>query len=101
MRELPDPLEDLARYREIAAIREQLAQLESEKADLDGSLNKLFAAQEAKDSSSPASAAPVTSASSPAAKIALFRSLLRGRGDVFPKCWENPRTRRPVVDFLC
>jgi len=57
MRELPDLLEDVERDREIAAIRERLAQLESEKAELEGSLNKLLAAQEAKDSSSPASAA--------------------------------------------
>ena len=84
MRELPDLLEDVERDREIAAIRERLAQLESEKAELEGSLNKLLAAQE-KDNSPPISDAPVTNASSPAAKIALFRSLFRGRGDVFPK----------------
>jgi hypothetical protein len=51
MRELPDLLDDVKRDREIAAIRERLAQLESEKAELEGSLNKLLAAQEAKDSS--------------------------------------------------
>jgi len=72
MRELPDLLENVERDREIAAIRERLAQLESEKAELEGSLNKLLAAQEAKDSSSPASAAPVTNASSPAAKKLCF-----------------------------
>jgi predicted nuclease with TOPRIM domain len=46
MRELPDLLEDVERDREIAAIRERLAQLEFEKAELEGSLNKLLAAQE-------------------------------------------------------
>jgi hypothetical protein len=101
MRELPDLLEDVERDREIAAIRERLARLESEKAELEGSLNKLLAAQEAKDSSSPASAAPVTNASSPAAKIALFRSLFRGRGDVFPKRWENPRTGKAGYAPAC
>jgi len=49
MRELPDLLDDVKRDREIAAIRERLAQLESEKAELEGSLNKLLAAQEAKE----------------------------------------------------
>jgi hypothetical protein len=101
MRELPDLPEDVERDREIAAIRERLAQLESEKAELEGSLNKLLAAQEAKDSSSPASAAPVTNASSPATKIALFRSLFRGRGDVFPKRWENPRTGKAGYAPAC
>jgi predicted nuclease with TOPRIM domain len=42
MRELPDLLEDAERDREIAAIRERLAQLEFEKAELEGSLNKLL-----------------------------------------------------------
>ena len=49
MRELPDLFEDVGRNREISAIRERLAQLESEKAELEGSLNKLLAAQEAKE----------------------------------------------------
>lgn len=101
MRELPDLLEDVERDREIAAIRERLAQLESEKAELEGNLNKLLAAQEAKDSSPSVSDAPVTNASCPAAKIALFRSLFRGRGDVFPKRWENPKTGKAGYAPAC
>jgi hypothetical protein len=85
MKELPDLLEDVEGDRESGAIRERLAQLESEKAELEGSLKKLLAAQEAKDSSPPVSDARITNASSPAAKMALFRSLFRGRGDVFPR----------------
>jgi hypothetical protein len=53
MRELPDLFEDVGRNREISAIRERLARLESEKAELEGSLNKLLAAQEARDSPPP------------------------------------------------
>lgn len=68
---MPDLLEDAEREREIAAIRARLAQLESERAELEGSLDKLLAAQEAKDWP-PLSDAPVTNASSPAAKAALF-----------------------------
>jgi hypothetical protein len=100
MRELPDLLEDVEHDRVIAAIRERLAQLESEKAELEGSLNKLLAAQEAKDNSSPASAAPVTNASSPAAKTALFRSQFRDRADVVPKRWENPRTGKAGYEAM-
>ena len=91
MRELPDLLEEAAREREIATIRERLAQLEAEKAELEGSLDKLLGAQETKDGSPTVSDAPVTNASRRAAKIALFRSLFRGRDDVFPKRWENPK----------
>jgi hypothetical protein len=60
MRELPDLLEAVERDREIAAIRERLARLESDKAELEGSLNKLLAAREAKDSSPPDRADRVT-----------------------------------------
>lgn len=56
MRELPDLFEDVGRNREISAIRERLARLESEKAELEGSLNKLLAAQEARDSPPPVAA---------------------------------------------
>jgi superfamily II DNA or RNA helicase len=101
MRELPDLFEDVGRNREISAIRERLARLESEKAELEGSLNKLLAAQEARDSPPPVSGAPVTNASSPAAKIALFRSLFRGRDDVFPKRWENPKTGKAGYAPAC
>jgi superfamily II DNA or RNA helicase len=35
-----------------------------------------------------------TSPTTSAEKIALFRSLFRGRADIYPRYWENPRTGR-------
>jgi hypothetical protein len=34
-------------------------------------------------------------------KIALFRSLFRGRDDVFPRRWENPRTGKSGYSPVC
>jgi hypothetical protein len=90
-KERPDLFKIVERDREITAIRERLAQLESEKAELEVSLDRLLTAQQAGDSPPPVRDAPVTNVSSPAAKISLFRSLFRGRDDVFPKRWENPK----------
>jgi len=42
-------------------------------------------------------AAPVSNAE----KVALFRSLFRGREDVFPRRWENPRTCRSGYSPAC
>jgi len=99
--ERPDQFEIVERDREINAIRERLRQLESEKAELEASLNRLLFAREARDSPPSVSDAPVTNASSPAAKIALFRSLFRGRDDVFPKRWENPKTGKAGYAPAC
>ena len=90
-KERPDLFKIVEHDREITAIRERLAQLESEKAELEVSLDRLLSAQEAGDSPPAVRDAPVTNVSSPAAKIGLFRSLFRGRDDVFPKRWENPK----------
>ena len=46
-------------------------------------------------------AAHVTMASSTAAKIALFRSLFRGREDVFPRRWENVKTGKAGYAPAC
>lgn len=46
-------------------------------------------------------AARVTMASSTAEKIALFRSLFRGREDVLPRRWENPKTGKTGYAPLC
>jgi superfamily II DNA or RNA helicase len=88
------------REREIAAIRARLARLDIEKAELEVSLSRLLAPQEIEDSP-PVKDAPVTNASPPAAKIALFRSIFRGREDVFPKRWDNPKTDRAGYAPAC
>ena len=43
----------------------------------------------------------VTNSSSPAEKVALFRSLFRGREDVFPKRWSNARSGRSGYAPAC
>jgi len=100
-RDRSDPLGIVERDREIAAVRERLARLESEKAELHANLNRLLSARQTWDSPRPAGGTPVTNASSPAAKIALFRSLFRGRDDVFPKRWENPKTGKAGYAPAC
>lgn len=84
-----DPSERQERDRDVAAIRERPARIESEKSELEARLARLLATQEVNNSLSAVSGAPVTNASNPAAKITLFRPLFRGREDVFPKRWEN------------
>ena len=71
-------------HDEVAAIRNRLAALRAEQAALEARLTELDT--ERSNGQSPASgASPVTALSSPAEKVALFRSLFRGREDVFPK----------------
>jgi hypothetical protein len=100
-RDRSDPPEMVERDREIAAVRERLARLESEKAELRADLNRLLSAPETRKSLPPAGDPPVTNASSPATKIALFRSLFRGRDDVFPKRWENTKTGKAGYAPAC
>ncbi|MGJ5218771.1 TOTE conflict system archaeo-eukaryotic primase domain-containing protein [Bradyrhizobium oligotrophicum] len=91
----------MARGREIAAVRERLARLEFEKAELQADLERLLSTKEPRTSLPAAGAPSVTNASSPAAKIALFRSLFRGRDDVFPKRWENTKTGKAGYAPAC
>ena len=45
--------------------------------------------------------APVTMASGTDDKVALFASLFRGRKDVFPKRWDNPKTGKSGYSPAC
>jgi hypothetical protein len=78
------------REREIAAIRVRLVRLDLEKAEL-----------ESRGNPPPIKDAPVTNASSPAAKVTLFGSLFRGREDVFPKRWDNTKTGKAGYAPAC
>ncbi len=69
----------------LAALREQLAS--ASHVPVDSPLN----------ASSPTVAAPLTNA----AKVALFRSLFRGREDVFPRRWENEQRGRSGYSPAC
>jgi hypothetical protein len=100
-KERSDLPESQDRELEIAAIRGRLARLDVEKAELEANLIRLLAAQEVNDSLTPIKNASITNASIPTAKIALFRSLFRGREDVFPKRWDNTKTGRAGYAPAC
>ena len=93
--------------KEIAVLEERLASLDRERHSIHAALSDLRERREAElalVNTSPAPAptdAPVTMASSPADKIALFRSLFRGRTDVFPKRWDNPKTGKSGYSPAC
>jgi hypothetical protein len=53
------------------------------------------------DSAPPSGKVLVTKASAPAAKIALFRRLFRGRDDVYPRRFESRRTGRCGYSPVC
>ena len=85
---------------EAALIRERLARLGTEKAVLEVRLAELEAPPtDANDGPPPAG--PVTNRSPARDKIALFRSLFRGREDVYPKRWENARTGKSGYAPVC
>ncbi|WP_419910279.1 TOTE conflict system archaeo-eukaryotic primase domain-containing protein [Hoeflea sp.] len=105
----PDAPPDMAERDEVAVLRERLARLDAERADVEAELARLAAGHlEPKTvagnsgQAQPSMAdAPMTGASSPAARIALFRLLFRGREDVFARRWENARTGKAGYAPAC
>lgn len=81
---------------EIADLQRRLAELDRERESVLIALEHLKIRGEPASQAAPLSQtvpdAAATSALSNADKITLFRSLFRGRGDVFPRRWENPKT---------
>ncbi|GAB4238316.1 MAG: hypothetical protein OHK0028_15850 [Deltaproteobacteria bacterium] len=87
----------------------RLARIEKERAEALGKLQELKD-RLAVEESAPASPKPVPSDNLPlqfkvpstsAEKVALFRSLFRGREDVFPRLWEKPKTGRKGYSPVC
>jgi superfamily II DNA or RNA helicase len=74
----------------IARERALLDRLQREAAEAHARLHALQASVPGGTASSVTIAAPTT----PAAKVALFRRLFRGRDDVYPRYWENLRNGR-------
>ena len=85
---------------DVAAIRSRLAALRAEQTAIEARLVELDTAR-SNGQSSPLDEAPVAASSSPAEKIALFRSLFRGRENVFPKRWSNARSGRSGYAPAC
>lgn len=77
--------------RQIADLKERLAALDRERSQIVANLSALERAQPTAADQSRL-LPHVTMASPSAEKIALFRSLFRGRVDVFPRRWENSKT---------
>ncbi|MCY4611109.1 MAG: DEAD/DEAH box helicase family protein [Gammaproteobacteria bacterium] len=85
---------------DVPAIRKRLAELSAEQRELEAQLADLTR----RPSLRHRSAAPgrrITRASSSAEKIALFRSLFRGREDVFPKRWINSKSGKSGYSPVC
>lgn len=89
--------------REITALKDRLTALDRERSKLADRLSVLEHAQirEPANQRPPQLAARVTTASPTAEKVALFRSLFRGRAEVFPRRWENLRSGKSGYSPAC
>jgi hypothetical protein len=89
----------------IAAQEARLVQLDREREEVRRQLERLRTDLGALDSAATQMAA--ASASDPvptmtsSEKVALFRALFRGRDDIYPKLWENARTRKKGYAPAC
>ena len=90
---------------EIADLQRRLAELDRERLDILAALEQLKrrAAAEVQPTTSSQTAGAVASPAvlSNSEKIALFRSLFRGRDDVFPRRWENSKTGKSGYAPAC
>lgn len=84
-----------------AEIRARLAELERERAALEGRLVQIGRAPRVSEPEPTFSSATVTSTSKPAEKLALFSRLFAGRHDVFPLRWENNKTGKSGYAPAC
>ena len=88
--------------REISALKDRLSSLNQERSAIADRLGVLEHAQIAEATRHPTRlTARVTAASSAAAKITLFRSLFRGREEVFPRRWENAQSGKAGYSPVC
>jgi hypothetical protein len=90
----------------IELLTARLAALDRERGEIAAQVEELQRAQEANRSVTVAAvkqrAIPsVTSASPTANKLGLFKSLFRGRTDVFPRRWDNARTGKSGYAPAC
>jgi superfamily II DNA or RNA helicase len=85
------------------AVKRRLGELESEKRELLAELARLERGAPAQERATrPVGAAvAVSAASDGAAKIKLFRSLFRGREDVFPRRWQNTKSGKSGYSPVC
>jgi superfamily II DNA or RNA helicase len=89
---------------EIAKLERRLSALDEERKQIVDRLAKLMkfaGTQPAHPAQSGLSSARITMNSSTVVKIALFRSLFRGREDVFPQRWDNAKTGKSGYSPVC
>ncbi len=86
---------------ELQRLRARLAALDSERAALEARLEQLAQPSRVTESTAVYVAGPVTDASTPAEKLALFSNLFAGRRDVFPIRWENAKSGRSGYSPAC
>ena len=79
----------------IATLENKIQALDAERKSLVQELNQL------KKLSHKTSPVPVTQYSSSTDKIQLFKSLFRGREDVYPKRWENIKSGKAGYSPVC
>ncbi len=83
---------------EVAALRRQLHDLESQRVALEARLAALLQSPQSETKADPTAAA---AGASPKEKIALFRRLFAGRSDVFALRWENSKDGRSGYAPAC
>lgn len=91
-------VDDIA--RQIGTLKGRLIALDRERSEIAERLGVLERTKAQEDTKQPPHAA-VTMSSPTVAKIALFRGLFRGREDVFPRRWENPKTGKAGYAPMC
>lgn len=87
--------------RQISALKCRLALLDQERSEIAERLGALQQVQAEEIKQPIHAAAAVTMGSSTTAKIELFRNLFRGREDVLPRRWENPKTGKAGYAPMC
>ncbi len=95
---------DLDIAGKIAELEHRLAALDEERKQIAGRLAELKKIAEVHPPvarQTETSSALITMNSPTAAKIALFRSLFRGREDVFPQRWDNAKTGKSGYSPVC
>ncbi len=85
----------------IEAERRHLEEIERQRSESSERLRLLETQLVQSPARPPSQILPFPPPDTPAAKVALFRSLFRGRDDVFPKLWTNTRTKRSGYAPAC
>lgn len=85
----------------IDAERRRLEEIERHRTESTERLRALEAQLTTPSAPTRAKPLPFSAPDTPAGKIALFKSLFRGRDDVFPKLWTNTRTKRSGYAPAC